>query len=205
MENKLQELTQKIYAEGITKAQQEAKDIISKANKEASEILAKAQQEAENLLQESQAKADELHKNVDSELRMTSKQALSAMKQEITALVTHQTVQPIVSKSFEDTQFVQSLIESAVKNWDPQGTVGLELAVILPEEKRQQMEQFFNEKTSDLLNQGVEVKFTNDIHAGFKIGPQDGRFLISFTEEDFENFIKTYLRPRTTQLLYGGK
>ena len=38
---------------------------------------------------------------------------------------------------------------------------------------------------------------------GFAIAPQDGRFKVSFTSEDFENYFKTFARPRTYKLLYG--
>jgi len=38
--------------------------------------------------------------------------------------------------------------------------------------------------------------------SGFKIGPADESYLISFTDEDFTNFLKGYLRPKTSQLLF---
>ena len=47
MESKLQELTQKIYQDGIEKANNEAKALLDSAKKEAEQILAEAKKEAE--------------------------------------------------------------------------------------------------------------------------------------------------------------
>jgi V/A-type H+/Na+-transporting ATPase subunit E len=41
MENKLQELTEKIYAEGVDKANKEAEEIIAKANEEVENMKGK--------------------------------------------------------------------------------------------------------------------------------------------------------------------
>ena len=40
---------------------------------------------------------------------------------------------------------------------------------------------------------------------GFKIGPADGSYKISFSEDDFENFFKSFLRPKTIEMLYPGE
>jgi V/A-type H+-transporting ATPase subunit E len=41
--------------------------------------------------------------------------------------------------------------------------------------------------------------------SGFKVGPADGSYVISFTDEDFNNFFKAYLRPKSTELLFEKK
>lgn len=50
MENKLQELTEKIYSEGVSKANEEAREIQQKAEKEAGDIKKQAQKEADNIV-----------------------------------------------------------------------------------------------------------------------------------------------------------
>jgi len=51
MQNKLQELTEKLYAEGLSKGRQEAEEIKSRAQKEAEEIIASAKKEYDSILQ----------------------------------------------------------------------------------------------------------------------------------------------------------
>ena len=46
MQNKLQELTDKLYSEGLSKGKQEGEQIVAKANAQAEEIVSKAKEEA---------------------------------------------------------------------------------------------------------------------------------------------------------------
>ena len=55
MENKIQELTEKIYAEGVEKGKAEADRLVCEAKESAAEIVKKAQAEAEAA---AQAEAD---------------------------------------------------------------------------------------------------------------------------------------------------
>ena len=63
----------------------------------------------------------------------------------------------------------------------------------------------FAGKTAELLNQGLQVTFDGRLDNGFRIGPANGRYVISFTEADFTRFFRDHLRPVTAELLYGEK
>ena len=60
MENKIQELTEKIYAEGVEKGKAEADRLVCEAKESAAEIVRKAQAEAEakQIAAEAEAKAN---------------------------------------------------------------------------------------------------------------------------------------------------
>ncbi|MCF8302057.1 MAG: V-type ATP synthase subunit E [Bacteroidales bacterium] len=205
MENKLQELTEKIYSEGVSKANEEAKQIKQKAEKEAEEIKNQAQKEADEIVNKAKKEAEEIKKNLDSELRLSANQAVTALKQKITDLITAKVIDEPVEKVFKDKDFVQEIIETAIKNWDPSKTGQLNVAVMLPKEDENKLGKYFTAKENEYMQKGLEVKFDQRMKSGFKIGPKDGSFKISFTDQDFENFFKAYLRPRTNQLLYGEK
>ena len=49
MENKIQELTDKIYREGVEKGNEEAQKLITKAQEEAKKIVENAQKEADSI------------------------------------------------------------------------------------------------------------------------------------------------------------
>ena len=55
------------------------------------------------------------------------------------------------------------------------------------------------------LNQKFEVVPDKNIRYGFKIGPKDGSYFISFSDKDFENLFREYMRPRIIEMLFGGK
>ena len=73
MNNKLQELTEKIYLEGVEKGKTEAEQLISNAEQEAKAIITKAQSEAEKIKADALKHASELDKNTKSELKLFQK------------------------------------------------------------------------------------------------------------------------------------
>ena len=66
MENKIQELTDKIYREGVEKGNAEAQRLVSEAQKEAQQMIEAARKEAEAILAEARKSADEMKKNKQS-------------------------------------------------------------------------------------------------------------------------------------------
>lgn len=204
MEKKLQELTEKIYAEGVGKANDEAAKIISSAKSEAELLIKKATQDAEAIRLKAQKEAEDYKNSTMSELQMASRQALSSLKQQVASLVTAKSTDA-VKDSFTEKSFVQDLIAKALGNWSMEKSENFDLSVILSKSDEEAMVAFFKTSQLDLLNRGLVLNFSDKIKAGFKVGPKDGSYLISFTDEDFVSFFKSYLRGKTAELLFGGK
>lgn len=202
MENKLQELTQRIYTEGVTRAQQEADLIVEKAKKEASQLVEQAKMEAKEIKAQAEHAAEELKQNVDRELQMSARQAITTIRQQVASLITTQSVEG-VKTSLDDKAFLSKIIAIAIQNWNPDNQK-IDLQVLLPAAQQTELEEYFVQKQQQLLNAGLTLNFDSRMENGFKIGPKDNSYMISFTEEDFTNFFKAYLRPRTNELLYGG-
>ena len=205
MESKLQELTDKIFAEGVDKANKEAGKILDETREEAEEIKKQAEKTASDIIASAKKEAEELKKNAESEVKLSARQAINSIKQQITELITAKSTGDEVKKAFDDREFIRRIIETAIKNWDPKGSKSVDVALLLPEKDRKELNEYFTKKQKSLLDAGLELKFDDSIESGFKIGPKDGSYQISFTEEDFENFFRNYLRSRTTELLYSGK
>ena len=202
MENKLQELTQKIYTEGVAKANDEAKAIIEKAQKEANDLLKNTQKEASEILNKAKQESETLKKNTESELSMSVKQAVNAFKQELTSVIATKATAP-VNEAISESNFIKNIIETVVKNWNTDAS--LDISLLLPEANKKELEAHFETKLKSLLDNGLDIQFTNQVKAGFKIGQKDGSYVISFTDDDFNNFFKAYARPKLRELLYGDK
>ncbi len=205
MENKLQELTQKLYNEGVEKANTEAEKILADAKSEAEKIKHEAEKESKKIIESAEQKSAEIKKNVHAELSLAAKQTVRATKQKITDMIVSKVIEEPVKKSFDDKKFVQQIIETVVKNWNPKKNETIDLSVLLPAELEKEFSEFFTAKTGKELNANLELSFSDSIKGGFKIGPADGSYKISFSEEDFENFFKIYLRPKTVEMLYPGE
>ena len=205
MENKLQELTQKLYNEGVEKANAEAEKIIAEAKSEAEKIKQEANQEAKNILANAEQKSADIKKNVDAEISLAAKQTIRSTKQKITDMIVSKVIDQPVKEAFDDQKFVKEIIETVVKNWNAQKNESIDLSLLLPADLEKEFSKYFSAKTGKELNANLELSFSDTIKGGFKIGPADGSYKISFSEQDFENFFKSYLRPKTIEMLYPGE
>ncbi|WP_282038061.1 V-type ATP synthase subunit E [Saccharicrinis aurantiacus] len=200
MQSKLQELTDKLYAEGVQKAQSEAEAILAKAKADAEKVLAEANKKAEEVVSEANTKAAEITKNVASELKMSSQQAISSLRQQIETSITLKVAEPSVKEVFGNAEYLKEIIVKVVEGWTKSGNFDINLA--LAEADKTEMDKYISNSLSKELNAGLSFEFNKGIKAGFKVGPKDGSYVISFTEGDFQNFFKGFLRPKTNQLLF---
>ncbi|MBN1116996.1 MAG: hypothetical protein JXA77_07325 [Bacteroidales bacterium] len=199
MTSKLQELTQKIYQEGLEKGNSEAQEIIDKAKKEAQTVLETAKKEAEIIISEARKNAEETKINTKAEIKLSSKQALNALKQQITDIINSEVVGQTISKTF-DANFTKNIVDTTLKNWA--GAQTADIAILLPEKDEKELYDYFKKSIKDLLDKGLEIKFDAALNAGFQVTPKDGSYKLSFTDEDFANFFKHYLRPKLVEILF---
>ncbi|MFA8435328.1 MAG: V-type ATP synthase subunit E [Marinifilaceae bacterium] len=202
MTNKILELTEKIYNEGIVKAKVEADQIIADAKEEANEILKSAKKQELEILERAKIQATELKKNTDSEIQLSARQFMSELKQQITNLVTVAQVEPSVKAAFYDIEFVKKIILTVIQNWNPQKPEELNLTILLPEKDEKEFSDFFETKAINTLNQGIDIQFDSKISNGFKIKPKAANYVISFSDKDFENYFKRYIKDRTKKMLF---
>jgi V/A-type H+-transporting ATPase subunit E len=201
MQNKLQELTDKLYNEGLSKGKQEGEELLAKAKVQAEEIVAKAQTEAAQIVAAAQKQAEEIKTKVASDIKMASSQSLSATKKDIETLVVGKMTDEPVKKALTSADFVKELIKAVAEKFTTEGP--MDLALILPESLQKDLEPFVNGELGKALNAGIEASFSKKIGGGFKIGPKNGGYFVSFTDETFNELIAEYLRPATKKILFG--
>lgn len=199
MQNKLQELTEKIYKEGLEKGNAEAKTIVEDAQNEAKKIINSAKEEAEQIIADANKKAVETKSNTESEIKLSSKQAVIALKQSMTNIINGKIVEETISKTF-DKNFTKDIVELTLKNWT--SVQSSDLKLLLPANKEKELSEYFKKALKELLDKGLEIQFDDSVKSGFQLSPKDGSYKLSFSDEDFANFFKQYLRPKLIELLF---
>ena len=121
MENKIQELTDKIYREGVEKGNEEAQRLVSEAQAQAEKLIEDAKKQAESILAEAKKSADELNENTKSELKLFAGQAVNALKTEVANLLTNQTVEETVKGFTADKEFLYKFILALAEKWSASG------------------------------------------------------------------------------------
>lgn len=201
MDNKLQELTERLYNEGLSKGKEEGERILENARKEAAAIIAAAREEAKAISGAAQKEADDLKAKAASDIRMASTQSLQATKKDIENIIVAGITDTKVDAALESPDFIKDIIKAVAEKFSAEQMSDLHL--VLPESLKGQLEAFVTGELARYLGRDVKADFSKKIAGGFTIGPKDGSYFISLTDETFKDLICEYLRPVTKKLLFG--
>ena len=196
MENKIQELTEKIYAEGVEKGNVEAARLVDEAKAQAAEIVKKAKAEAEAIVAAAEKKAAELGENSRAEIRLYGAQAVGALKSEAANIITDSVVKAAVKEALAgDT--VKALLVKIAERWSANEQL------VISTSEAEQLKAYFAKNAKALLDEGVTIEQVNGKKAQFSIAPADGSYKVNFGEGEFEAFFKAFLRPQMVELLFS--
>lgn len=195
MENKIQELTEKIYNEGVERGNAEAERIIAEAQAKAEVILKEAQSGAEDILEKARRGAEELKANTQSELKLYAAQALGALKSETASLVTDAVVKAAVKEALSGDA-LKNIVVKIAERWSA------DEPLVISTSEAEELKKYFAAKAKALLDKGVEIKQVNGLKSSFSISPADGSYKVNFGEAEFESFLKSFLRPQMVELLF---
>ena len=202
MEQKISELTEKIYKEGVEKGEEQKKEILKAAQAGASKIKEDAEKEAAKITAEAQKQAEEMKRNIESEIKLSSQQAVSALKQKIIDILLVKGVEEKISADLSEPGFIKELLTTVVTNWKTGGSDEMSLEAILPDKLKGKLDKSLQNSLKKNMKGGVEISFSKNIKGGFQIGPKGGTFKVSLTDKDFNEFFKEYLRPKTRSFLF---
>lgn len=203
MQNKLQELTDKLYNEGLSKGKQDGEELLQKAKAESESIIAQAKAEAERIVAQANKEAEELRTKVMADVKMAATQSVAVTKQEIEKMVVTRTAAEGVKANMGNAAFVKELIHSVVKAFNPQNASPVDLSLILPESLKAEVEPFVKNEIANQFKGEVKVDYSKKMNGGFKVAPKDGGYVLQFTDEEFQNLVANYLRPATKKILFG--
>lgn len=198
--DKLQELTQKLYNEGLSKGKEEGEALLAKAREEAADIVKKAREEAEDLKAQAQKDAEDYRIKMEGDVKMAAAQALQAARTGIENLIIAKAVEP-AKEALAEKEFLKGIITAVAQKFSAQEST--DIALLLPEKLQKELEPFVKGELAKTLGKGVEASFSKKMSGGFSIGPKDGSYFISLTDESFARLIGDYLRPATKKILFG--
>ena len=196
MENKIQELTEKIYAEGVEKGKFEADRLVCEAKERAADIVKKAEAEAEAIIAAAKKKAGELEANTRSEIKLYGAQAVGALKSEVTNVVTDTIVKAAVKEALAGDS-VKAMLVKIAERWNS------DEALVISTAEAEELKAYFAKNAKALLDKGVEIKQVNGLKTLYSIAPADGSYKVNFGEGEFEAFFKSFLRPQMVELLFS--
>lgn len=201
MQNKLQEITDKLYQEGLSKGKQEAEKIIKTATETAERIIQEAKDKAESIEAAAQKKGQDIYSNAMTEIKMSGRQFMTDLKLQIETLILSKSVNLTLDDAFKHPDFIQALLLKSVENFKTSDS-NPNLAVLLPQSMQKDLDSFLKKSIGDLLNKGLEITFDKELTTGIKIQNKEQGYWISLTDQDFALLFRDYLRPKMQEILY---
>ena len=201
MSNKLQELTERLYQEGLSKGKEEGELLLARAREDAARIVEEARQQAAGIVADAQKQADDLRDKTSSDVKMASAQCLQATRKDIEDLLVGAVSAESVKKQLSDPDFLKKIIQSVAERFS--ATESADLSLILPASLQQELEPWLAGELTQALGAQPKASFSKKVAGGFSIGPKDGSWFVSLTDETFQDLIAEYLRPVTRKLLFG--
>ena len=201
MSDKLQELTEKLYNEGLSKGKEEGKLLLARAREEADRIISDARNQAATIVSDAEKQAADVKNKTASDLKMASAQCLQATKKDIENLLVNAIGATPAEKQVSDPDFLKKIILAVAERFS--ATESADLALLLPASLKNELEPWVEGELRKKLGSGLKADFTKKVAGGFSIGPKDGGWFVSMTDETFGELFAEYLRPVTRKLLFG--
>lgn len=196
MDTKIQELTDKIYKEGVEKGNEEAGRIIAAANAQRDTIISEAEAEAKRIMAAVEKQAAELKKNTEAELKLFATQSVEALKSEVTNLITGDIASSNVKAALTDPAYMQNVILELVKSWPANEFLSIQTA------DTEGLKKYFEANAKGLLEKEYKIEKVNGKKGSFSIVPADGSYKVTFGEDEFVEFFKEFLRPQLVEMLF---
>lgn len=196
MNNKIQELTEKLLNEGVEKGNAEAEKIVASANDKAAQIVADAKAKAEEIIAAAKKDAKGMEDNTKNEIKMYAAQAVNALKSEIANVVCQKIVSETTAEVVGNKDFMNEFMLKMAEKW------GAGEDIVISTADAASLKALFLKKAKSLLDKGVKIEQVNGQKALFTVQPADGSYKVNFGEAEFEEYFKNFLRPQLVEMLF---
>lgn len=200
----LKSLIAKVHDEGIEKANGEAQQIIAEAKQQAAGLLKEAEQRIAKMEAQSANEIKRIRESLNSELKAVAQQAISTVKNELANVISNGIVSKEIDAALSEKEFLQKIIFAVLQKWNPADT-NFKFELLLNKDDEQQLKDFFEQRIKEELATEVEIVVDNKLKSGFKINVKNENYYVNFSDKEFEDFFKSYLRKKTIEWIYGTK
>ncbi|QTN37949.1 hypothetical protein HZ996_01935 [Cryomorphaceae bacterium] len=199
MSDRLKTLTDKIYHEGIEKAQEESARILEQAKKDAADLKAKSEQERRDLIAQTEREMESYRKKVMSEIRMSARKTANQIKKQLHELLVEKAIERPAKERLDDPEVMKDILSSAAGALTRDGSGGWKIEVST--ELYSKIQPAVEATEHHMLREGVELRGSADIESGFVIREEAGQYKIVFDEATFTAFLGQFLKVETRNLL----
>ena len=201
MDNKIQELAEKIYKDGVAKADAEAGQIVANAERSSKAVMEKAEEKAKAIIANATAEAEQIRKQSVTEVKNMVNGAEESLLLKITDLVNSKAVKAAIDETFAKPESLYQVVLEMAKQTLNDNSKGVEITTIDAEA----LEGYIRSKAKEVLDNGVTIKEVAGKAANFDISPEGADYKINVSKEAFTKYFTEFMRPRMREILFGGE
>ncbi len=198
---KIQDISNYLKSSIISPAEEEKKKIISEAIAERDLILAEAEKKAKEIVEDAQKKAAHEKMTLESTLRISSRQAIDALKHSIINNILTKSISEPLSSSLKNEDVVKSIITEIVTSYVAKGSkenIEISFSDELSKKLTTYIQSEVVEKTKGGINLGSEK-----IPSGFVLSFKNQQMLFDFSEESLTELLANFVRPELKNIIFG--
>lgn len=204
MTKTLGDITAELTDRVLTPAKTEADNILRKAGIEADRIVAEAEAEAKRIREATKRETENLRKQMDVDLETAARNFLIMVEERLERAVVDPVIEEAVKPLLSDREFLEKMILELLNTYNRQLGKEHRIEVLLPEDRRTELEAWFMEKFHARFSHHLEVRFTDKISFGFKIGVAGAGSHVNFSEGLLQVFSE-FCSPRFRKYFFPAK
>lgn len=197
MDVQLQELIDKIKSQGVASAEKQAASIVEEAEKKAEAIVSQAEEKAKTIIDAAKLQEEQMLRSGKDALAQAGRDLILNVQAKLTSLF-----QAVIEEGVAGAlsgEALQSAVTQVITAWSTERAGKVD--VLLPEKEFAALEAGLRKKLSDKLAEGIEIKPTAQMSAGFRVSEKDGAAYFDFTPAEIAAALFPYLNPRLVETL----
>ena len=199
MSQQVQELIDKIKAEGVQAADQKAKEIETNAQSEAGKIVTDAEAKAKQIISEAMSEAEKIHSSTQMALKQAARDTLLALRKEIEAVLTKVVAKQINASLSTDN--LADILGEVIKKSVETESADQEILVGLNQKDVDALKNGFLSKLQNEVKSPIKFQSNDDIARGFTISYDKGKSCFDFTDKGLAEYLSGYLNTQVAGLL----
>lgn len=200
MDNKIQILAEKIYHDGVEKANHEADQIIAEAQAIKSDLLKRAEDEAERIVSAARNEAAKIKEQSEVDIKNMVTNAQDALLLKITDIVNSDAVTRSVNETFANPEVLYSVVLEMSKQMFAENSNGVEIST----SNAEKLTEYFRKEAKGILDKGVQIREVAGKPASFDISPVGADYKVNISKQGFTEYFKEFMRPRMQEILFGN-
>jgi len=189
---KIQEISEHLKANIIEPAEREAQGIIDEAQKKKGEIIAAAEKEAQGITLESEKRAKQKLDSVEAALRLSGKQAITALKKALEDEILNRTLGQPLATVLEEEGVLRAIISEMVKAYVEHDFSG-EIEILLSEKNREKLKNYIKSESTKAIKEGIKLSL-EIVGSGCKVIFKENHAVFDFSAEAVTELLAGFLR-----------